>query len=350
CRARKQGCLSSSLRPMRLVEQAIAFLVLLNSPLFAMPASVDAARTDSGPAISCGSPVFDFGQMDNENAVDHSFVLRNAGSAPLKLDKIVACCGSKTELSARDVAPGASVTLQVHIPLKGRSGDQSVALYVRSNDRIHPLYELIVRGKALAKVEVRPTSIMFGALEEDAAVERTVSIICNSNVLFNVTNVVCNTLCISAAYVGVSNGVHRLLIRTVPPLASGITRAIVYALTDHERYGMIEVPVLVRVSKDIVVFPQEICIMKYPGKLIRDSQFAVIKSLSKTPFTIVGSEVPEDGIELVWNTMVNGGYRVEIRNLMPIDEMNGKQIILKTDNKKVGDVAIPIRVIAAPQQ
>ena len=335
---------------MGLVEHSIAVLVVLHASLFAMPARVDAAQTDSGPAISCSHPVFDFGEMDNEEVVDHSFVLENSGNALLKLDKIIACCGSKTELSARDVASGASVTLQVHIPLKGRSGDQRAAIYVRSNDRIHPLYELMVRGKALAKVEVRPTGVMFGALEEDAAVEKTVSIICDSNVLFNVTNVVCNTPCISASYVGVSNGAHHLLVRTVPPLASGITRAIVYARTDHARYGMIEVPVLVRVSKDIVVFPQELCIMKYAGERIRESQYAVVKSLSKTPFRIVGSEVPEDGIELVWNTMVNGGYRVEIRNVMPIDEMNGKHIILKTDNEKVGDVAIPIRVIAAPQQ
>lgn len=328
---------------------AIAWLAILPVSSFASPEGSRASKIDSVPAISCGSDVYDFGSLDNEETIDHTFVLVNSGNATLKIDKIIACCGSKTALATRNVAPGAESTLQVRFPLKGRSGEQRMAFYVRSNDPVHPLYELKVRGKALARVEVRPTGVMFGAISGDTTCEKTVRIICVSNISFNVTNVICNTSGISASYIGISNGVYHVLVRTVPTLRPGITRAIVYVHTDHAKYGMIEIPVLARVTKDIVVFPAEISLTKVAGGQIRNSEYAVVKSLSKTPFKITGSEVPRDGIDVVWSQMANGGYKIEIRNLLPMDEMDGKQIILKTDNDKAGDVAIPIRVVTAPQ-
>jgi len=344
--------LTSSTCRTTVVVSAIACLAIILMCDPGMPARGDALPTNTGPIISCSSPVFDFGPMDNEDTIKHTFILGNSGNAILKIDKIISCCGSRTVLETRAVDPGAQSALHVTSPLKGRSGAQHMVFYVRSNDPVRPLYELVITGKALAKVEVRPASIMFGVIAADVAVDRIVRVIPESNIVFSVTNVICSMPCISAAYVGCTNMVHHVLVRTVPPLPSGITRAIVSVQTDDTRYRQIDIPIVVRATKDIVVFPQEIRLTKaLPGQVHNtQSQYAVVKSLSKTPFKLVGSEVPADGVEVFWVDMASGGYKLEIRNLLPIDEMDGKQVILKTDNERVGDIVIPVSVVAAPQE
>jgi len=300
----------------------------------------------SRSSISCSNAVYDFGTLDNEETVEHMFVLRNDGTNAVWLDKVFGCCGSTSELSSSTVFPGSDVTLRISIPLKGRSGEQAMSFYVRSNNAAWPLYELRVTGVALAKVDVQPGSVMLGAIAENAVIEKLVSITCQPDVLFNITNIACASQYITATYLGVSGNVHRVSVRTVPPLPFGITRDMVHILTDDKRYPVLEIPVLARVTKDVVVFPNEIRLTRTSGKLVADKWYGVIRSLSKTPFKIASYEVPAAGIEVVCSPMENGGYKVEISNILPQADLDGKEITLKTSNAKANDVGIPIRIVS----
>lgn len=325
----------------------IPVLVLAQVLARAAPSDGVTSGTNAHQVLSCAKPVYDFGTLDNEETIEHSFVLRNEGTAVLELGKTYACCGSVAELSASTVPPGQETVLKIRLPLKGRSGNQTLSFYVRTNRSARPLYELRIRGTALAKVDVQPSGVMLGAVEEDAAAEKTVSIICRSNIVFGVTNVECSSRCVAAKYLGVSGNVHRVSIVTVPPLPSGILRATARVLTDHGKYQVIEIPVLARVTKDIVVFPNEIRLTRTSRDRIAGSWYAVVRSLKRTPFKIVGTETPAKGIEVVCSPMASGGYKVEIRGLLSQSDMDGKQIILKTDVAKATEVAIPIHAGSA---
>lgn len=303
------------------------------------------ADTNSRPHLTCGSPVWDFGKHDNEDTVEHVFVLHNDGPDVVLLGKVIGCCGSTAELSTGTVLPGGEAAVKITLPLKGRSGEQSMSFYVQSNSSAVPLYELRIKGIALAKVDIQPGSIMLGSASEDTVIEKTVSIGCQSNIIFRVTNTVSSAACIGASYLGVSGNVHRVSVRTIPPLPFGIIRATVSVMTDHSKYPVLEVPVLARVTKDVVVFPSEIRLAKNGGGKA-ETWYGVVRSISRTQFKITGTEVPSAGIEVGCSPLSNGGYKVEVRNLLPQPDLDGKQIILKTDNAGANDVGIPIQLFA----
>lgn len=330
-----------------LLARALAtvhFLGFLPAAALAVSVAGTHGNTNPGSPILCSSAVYDFGTMDNEETIEHVFVLHNKGTNVLRLDKVLGCCGSTSELSSSTIFPGCDVTLKISLPLKGRSGGQTMSFCVRSNNPEWPLYELQVKGIALAKVEVLPVNVFLGAIAEDAVIGKLVSITCQSNILFNITNIVCASQYITATYLGISGNVHRVSVSTVPPLPFGITRDTVRVLTDDRKYQVLEIPVLARVTRDIVVFPAEIRQARSGGGSVAGSWFGVVRSLSKTPFKIVGTESPASGIEVVYSPMANGGYKVEIRNLSQQADLDGKQILLKTDNPKATAVGIPIRL------
>lgn len=301
--------------------------------------------TNALRVLSCSEPVYDFGTLDNEETVEHSFVLRNGSDAVLELDRVHGCCGAKSELLSHTIPPGEETTLRISIPLKGRSGTQAMSFYVRAGNMSPELYELQIKGVALAKVDVQPSGIMLGTVTTDEVIEKMVTITCQSNVVFNVTNIVRSSPYVAATYMGVSGNVHRVSVRTVPPLPAGITRDVVRVLTDNPKYPELEIPVLARMTKDIVVFPGEI---RVPAMLVGKapaSWYGVVRSLSKAPFKITGTEAPGEGIEIICSPMATSGYKVEVRNVLPQADLDGKNIILRTDSVNADEVFVPIRVV-----
>jgi hypothetical protein len=59
------------------------------------------------PRILCEEPTFDFGSRDASETVDHTFVLRNTGTADLEIKSVQPACGCTTaELEKKTVPPG----------------------------------------------------------------------------------------------------------------------------------------------------------------------------------------------------------------------------------------------------
>ncbi|MEI6970221.1 MAG: DUF1573 domain-containing protein [bacterium] len=320
-------------------------LLLLKPPSTHAGATVSADSANEAGLMSCSWPVHDFGSLDNGETVRHTFVLHNSGEAVLEIGKIHGCCGATWELSSRSVQPHSEAMLAITMPLKGRSGAQEASFFVRSNDPAQPLYELKMRGFAVAKVDVQPACVMLAATAADAAQDRLVTITCQPDIGFRVTNIVVSSPCVSATYVGASGNVHRVAVRVVAAPGSGTARADVRVLTDHPEYKILDIPVLVSVKKDIVVFPNEVRLDASAGRQVPGSWYGVVRSISRAPFRITGTESPAKGAEFTFSPMANGGYKVEIRNLIPHKDLDGRSIILRTDSEAASEVVIPIRII-----
>lgn len=100
--------------------------------------------------LVCEEPVYDYGTVAASNGVEHSFLLTNTGTEPVKILKLRKTCGCvATVASKMDVEPGGSAEIQVRVSLKGRSGAQSKTVYVQTNSRESQILKLEVRGMVL---------------------------------------------------------------------------------------------------------------------------------------------------------------------------------------------------------
>ncbi len=87
------------------------------------------------PKLTFDEKVHDFGTISQGERVEHSFVYRNTGKAPLVIVSIEPSCGCTVAEEAPDspIAPGRSDTLTATYDSKGHSGHVSKAISVVAN-------------------------------------------------------------------------------------------------------------------------------------------------------------------------------------------------------------------------
>jgi len=90
----------------------------------------------AAPMLEVDSEVYDFGTILEGYAIEHTFVLTNAGDETLIIDRVRATCGcTTTELPTNELAPGQSVELDAVVGTTGFGGSTiSKSIYIYSND------------------------------------------------------------------------------------------------------------------------------------------------------------------------------------------------------------------------
>lgn len=97
-----------------------------------------AQGAQTGAVISAKETEHDFGAIKESNGkVSHTFLIKNTGSAPLVLTRVVAACGCTTpEYSTEPIAPGKEGRILVTFNPVGRPGQfvKTVAVYSNGKD------------------------------------------------------------------------------------------------------------------------------------------------------------------------------------------------------------------------
>ena len=298
----------------------------------------------AAPRIACPSPVHEFGSMDNSRSVERDFEIRNEGDEALIIGRIRACCGATAKMSSKAIEPGTNATFRIKLSLRGRKGKQRKSFYIASNDPKQPYFQVRMIGTAVASVDVQPRSISFGRVLAEAALTNVVRITCQSNHAFRVTNVVCSVDRFAVDVSSPEQGTHEVAVKTVPPLAPGVTKGMVTLLTDHPQHRRILIPVTATVSSDLVVVPREILLTEAEdaGPVTR---YVAIRSRSGTAFKVTKVEPPDDGIEPALSPLGKAGWRCELKNMIPFEGLDGSHVTFETDHPSAGKVAVPIRIV-----
>ena len=141
------------------------------------------------PRIVCDQPVFEFGERENTETVEHHFVIRNDGDLSLEIRGVRAGCGC-TAVKPDDsiVPPGGETKIQTRFNLRGRSGQQNMRITVQSNDPQTPTLTLQLRGTALEGLRAQPSTLFFGRLNPDAPRTRTFEIL-SGRAPFQITSI-----------------------------------------------------------------------------------------------------------------------------------------------------------------
>lgn len=321
---------------------AVCTAVLLAAPIFAQEEPAPEAGSTHAPRIVCDQPTFEFGDRDNSETVEHTFVIKNEGDLSLEISNIRAACGcTVANISSKLIAPGEKADLTARLSLRGRSGRQRKAITISSNDPQTPHLTLFLDGSAMVGIEAVPPRLFYGQITPEAVVEQCVEVR-GGSVPFKIMSVESDSPKISTRMEVLEDGrKYRVCASTVPPLDQGQLRATVTVRTDNEKIPVVNIPVAASVIGGIAVAPREISIPASGDQPV--TRFVVLRPSTAQEFEIKEVVVPDPSIEVAIVAMPTG-YRIQLANILPGADWADKKVVIHTTSAEMPSIEIPFRV------
>ncbi len=156
-------------RPFRAVLASAAVCLLAipaavraatDQPSTAAPAAA-AASGKSVPDAVVPEAVYDAGTVPPAKKVEHSFAIRNEGSAPLEITDVRPACGCTVAQFDRTIAPGATGYVHTTLDTTSFHGSTAKSVTVLTNDAAKPTLELTIKVDVEPNIFVEPGFARF---------------------------------------------------------------------------------------------------------------------------------------------------------------------------------------------
>jgi hypothetical protein len=309
------------------------------APPPAAAAAETAVVTNLAPRIVCDEPEFDFGTRKETEVVEHRFVIKNEGEAPLNITRVRASCGCTATSVGEKLVPTGGVThVEAKFTLRGRHGDQRKGITVESDDPKTPQMRLWLKGKVTTEVAFDPRYVSFGRLQKDEVAERKVKLVSRLPDV-KITEV---TTPSKSFVVTLDEGGRGITIKTVPPMKPGPVRAMISAQTDHPDKIKLSLHAVGSVVGPLTVVPREIVLRSSQTNVLRRT--VLVRPGSVKTFELNAIEVP-DGVTFESKALAGNTHSISLDGLLATKEFNGKEIVVRTDATNMPVVRVPIRVI-----
>lgn len=136
------------------------------------------------PKVSVQQSEYDFGDINQNDIVDHTFLITNTGGDILKISDIRASCGcTAAQPDKTELKPGETTKLKVTFNSKGRKGPQIKNVNFKTNDPGKPSVNLVIKcniivkdngnNKSGAKIFFPETQYDFGKVNEGTKLNHT---------------------------------------------------------------------------------------------------------------------------------------------------------------------------------
>jgi hypothetical protein len=154
---------------------------------FARRVGFPAEAPEGRPKLVVGQPVHDFGDVEQGKLVQHGFVVKNEGSSPLHIKRIVPCCGGMSAHTTADVIePGQEARLHVNLSLRRQQGRQNREVLVETNDPQQPRLRLSLVGNSFSRVQVEPQRLELARDAEQETMTGVVEVRARDGLSFDV--------------------------------------------------------------------------------------------------------------------------------------------------------------------
>ena len=305
----------------------------------------------SGPLV-CDAPVYDFGERDNFTRVTHWFQLRNTGSEPLDINRVLTTCGcTVANLKQRTLAPGESVPLEVEVSFEGRTGAFEKHLFVLYGGKAQNRVQLTMKGMAVEHLRITPPTVNLSNSAMDHASESSTTIESLEGAsAFKLREVKTNSPYLEVTAETSPDGLkHTIHVRTRPPLPLGVSPAQIHVFTDSDAYPVLEIPVALRGVDKIEVVPKEVVVYdKGTGDADTAIRFLNVIPGSVSQFTVTGVETPGAGIVSEVIPRPESRYLIRLQNLPADPAFEGKDIVILTDVPGRERISVPLRIKKYP--
>lgn len=123
-----------------------------------------------GPVFSVKEVAHDFGTVEANAELKHSFEIENTGQQPLKIKSVVASCGciKDAHIEEDTVMTGHKTKLNVTWESSNFEREIKETIEVFSNDPKNPMHQFTIMAKVAPRFEIEPAVANFGIVEEDS--------------------------------------------------------------------------------------------------------------------------------------------------------------------------------------
>ncbi|MDO7850950.1 DUF1573 domain-containing protein [Hymenobacter convexus] len=118
--------------------------------------SENEAANPNAPVMKFTESEFDFGDIQPDSKVRHTFTFTNTGKSPLLIEDAVASCGCTTPSWTKEpIAPGAEGKMEVQFDSHGKQGIISKQVAVRANTQPN-ITTILIKGNVLTAGDKKP--------------------------------------------------------------------------------------------------------------------------------------------------------------------------------------------------
>ena len=147
------------------------FALALLSNLFLAAAAFAAAEL-TVPAAN-----YSFGTIAQGKKVQHNFVIRNSGDAPLQIKEVNVSCGcTAAKPSSSLIAPGKSAEIQVVFDSSNFTGRVQKSVSLVTNAGHAPNYTLYLDGSIVEVLQISPHQLSLGPVKPGVAKQSSVTV------------------------------------------------------------------------------------------------------------------------------------------------------------------------------
>ena len=312
-------------------------LALALVPLFGRQAS-------AGPKVVCGEPSYNFGEREEGESVEHTFIIKNIGDAPADVRKLRPSCGCAVLSAPQDkLAPGAEGPVTLKVSLGNHPGPFHRSLAIMSEDGSQDGLTLALEGAVTSTVYVLPERLELGSVDAGKEVVRSVIVAFAQEEPVKITKTMSDVdTMVSEVKTLKEGGLYRVTVRVKAPKASPRIEARVLLYTDSKKYPMVEIPVAGSVLVDLAATPNEIILAGEPDLAVERN--VIIRSPRGKPFEIKEVQCPDASVKAEVTALGTAGYRLAISGLRAIPNLDGKAIVVRTSLASIPTIQIPLHV------
>jgi hypothetical protein len=309
--------------------------------------------TAGAPKIFSPMPEYDYGEWDNEEKVEHDFVIKNIGEGTLNIKQVRTSCGCTVAQPKKNVlAPGEETTVNAVLNLKGRQGSQVKTITVASDDPETPIYQLRMKGTAIAAIAVDPERVNFGKIESDEIPPQTVKIFTDrEEVNFKIMSVEATSVpelepdVLKTDLKVIEPGKSyelTLSFAKMPP--TGILNGRVMIRTDDTKRPMLIVFFNAQMVGDLMISPDRITVTHSANPDQRANMAMRITTGRIKEFTLLEVKPPFDDINVEVQQLRDGDYLLRVNNIPCDDSIEGKELVLVTDIPGKTNIGVPFEL------
>jgi hypothetical protein len=278
------------------------------------------------PRIFCEDPTFDFGSRDASETVDHTFVLKNTGTADLEIRRVQPACGCTTaELEKKVVPPGESSRISAKLSLAGRGGELQKPILIESNDPTNPALQLVMKGVVGADFEIAPSTMVLRKDSLEAPVTASIIVRSLKNEKFEIFDAKSESGKLKLRWDKFPNeNAFQLTANFEEQFQPGQYGDKIIVETNHPTQKQLEIGVIVIVPSQIVVAPMKIVLDSKSQAPV--SRTIILKNPSKDSLAIDKIETHDPSITTKTQTMGDFGLKLTLGNIIPSPSLIGQSV------------------------
>lgn len=133
------------------------------------------AAAAGAPKAQVVEPAYNFGTALSGPPLNHVFMIKNVGNAPLEIRNVSSSCGCTVAKPSKTIlAPGEVATVAASIDTRFEQGHNLAVVTLTTNDPANASLQLKMEGVIKPQVAAQPMDLDFGSVHHGSAVVRDV--------------------------------------------------------------------------------------------------------------------------------------------------------------------------------